>query len=139
MRGAHRGRLVVSEARRQRHGQAGVTRDERGPATVFGEAADMVTRPMSRHVGTDRGHNAGKIHTELWCIPVDTGVPAEGVEDIGEVEAGCGHRDLDLSRPRRNAFERGQFHRFQVTGRADLPAHAVVRVVHHGGSPLLGA
>ena len=29
MRGGHRRRLFVGEARRQRHGQAGVTRDER--------------------------------------------------------------------------------------------------------------
>src|SRR5215213_1761600 len=139
MRGTHRGCLVVSETWRQRHGQAGVTRDKRCPATVFGEAADMVTHLMSCHVGTDRGHNAGEIHTELWCIPLDTGVPAEGVEDIGEVETGCGYRDLNLSGPRWNTAERGQFHRFQVTGRADLPAHALVRVGHHGGPAFLRA
>ena len=34
VRGGHRGRLLVGQARRQRDGQAGVARDERSPAAV---------------------------------------------------------------------------------------------------------
>ena len=72
-------------------------------------------------------------------LPVEARVPAERDEDIGEVDAGRGDRDLDLSRSRRNPVERDEFHRLQVTGRADLQAHTVVLVVDDGGSPLLGA
>ena len=58
------------------------------------------------------------------CCPSKAGVAAERDQHIGEVDAGCADRDLDLPRPRRNAVESGQFHCFQVTGRADLQAHA---------------
>jgi hypothetical protein len=136
--GAHGGRLTVGKAWRQRYGKAGVTRHVRCPATVHGIAADTVAHPMSRHVGTDRGDDPGEIHTELRRIAVDAGVATGGVEHVGEIEAGRRYRDLDFPAYRRHAVERGQFHRLQITGRADLPTHAITRMIRHGGSPLLG-
>ena len=117
---------VVGQARWQRDGDAGVTGDERAPTAVGGKAADMVTDLVVGDVRPDRGHHTREIGTQLRQTPVEAGVLAEGDEDIGEVDAGRGDRDLDLSWPRRNAFERNEFHRLQVTGRADLQAHTVV-------------
>ena len=44
--------------------------------------------------------------------PVEAGVPAEGDQDVGEVDAGRADRDLDLSRTRRNPVERDEFQSF---------------------------
>ena len=99
MRGRHRGRLVVGQAGGQRDGEAGVTGDERGPTAVSGKAADTVTDPVVGDIRADRGDHAGEIHTQLWQAPVDAGESAHGDEDIGEVDAGCGDRDLDLPGP----------------------------------------
>ena len=139
VRGGHRGRLVVGQARRQRRGQAGVTGDERGPATVGGHAADVVTDLVVGDVGPDRGHHAGEIDAQLRRCPVEAGVPAERDQDVGEVDAGRGDRDLDLSGPggtRSNAAN-------SIVSRS--PGVRICRrmpscgVVHDGGSPLLGA
>ena len=84
---------------------------------------------VSRHARPDRGDHAGEVRAQLRQAPVEARVAAEGDQDVGEVDARRGHRDLDLARPRRDPVERNEFQRFQVTGRADLQAHAVVLVV----------
>ncbi len=139
VRGGHRGRLLVGQAGRQRDGQVGVAGDERAPAAVGGQAADMVADLVVGHVRSDRGHHTGEVGAQLRQPPLEGGVAAERDQHVGEVDAGCADRDLDLSRPRRNPVERNEFHRLQVAGRADLQAHPVVLVVDDGGSPLVGA
>jgi hypothetical protein len=64
----------------------------------------MVTDLVSCHVGSHRGDDSGEIHTELWRDPVDSGVSTERDQGIGEVDAGRGDRDLNLSRFRRNPY-----------------------------------
>ena len=68
-----------------------------------------------------------------WRCPSIARVAAERDQHVGEVDAGRGDRDLDLSRSRRNPLEGDQFQRLQVTGRADLQTHAVALVVDDGG------
>ena len=56
---------VVGQAGRQRDGQVGVAGDERAPAAVGGQAADMVADLVVGHVRPDRGHHAGEIGAQL--------------------------------------------------------------------------
>ena len=137
--GRHRGRLVIRQPGGRRDDKLGVAGDEGAPASVGGQAGDAVTDPMISDVGSDSGHHAGEICTELGPLPVEARVSAERDENIGEVDTGCSDHDFDLSGPRRNPFERNEFHRLHVTGCADLHAHSVVPVVYDGGSSLLGA
>ncbi len=76
-----------------------------------GHAADMVTDLVVGDVRPDRGHHAGEVGAQLRQLPVEARVAAERDEDVGEVDAGRGDRDLDLSRSRRNPVERDEFHR----------------------------
>ena len=54
----------VSPAR-QGDGQAGVAGDERAPAAVGGEAADMVADLVVGDVRPDRGDHAGEVDAQL--------------------------------------------------------------------------
>ena len=109
------------------------------PAAVGGEAADTVADLVIGDVRPDRGHHADEIDAQLRQAAVEAGVSAERDQHVGEVDAGRGDRDLDLSGPGRNTVERDEFHRLQVTGGADLQPHAVAFVVDDGGVPLVGA
>ena len=136
--GGHGGRLPVGKPGRQGDGQACLASDEGAPATVGGQAADMIAHLVVGHVGSDGGHHPGEIGPELRQPPLEGGVAAERDQHVGEVNAGRADRDLDLSRPRRNSVAGNQFQRLQITGRADLQAHPVALVVHHGGTSLVG-
>ena len=79
------------------------------------EAADTVTDLMVGDTVPDRGHHADEIHTQLRQASLEAGESAERDENISEVDAGHGDRDLDLSWPGRNAVERGEFQCLQIT------------------------
>ena len=78
---------------------ARVARDERAPAPVGGHAADVIADPVAGDVRPDRGHHAGEVDAQLLPVSLEGRVPAEGDEDVREVDAGRGHRDLDLPGP----------------------------------------
>ena len=122
MRGTHCDRLMVGQAGGQRDGQPGVARDKRGPTAVSGKAADTIADVVVAHVRPDRRDDAGEIHTQLWLLSVNAGGAARRDKHIGEVDAGCAYRDLDLPRPRLNALKCGQFHCVQVPGRSNSQA-----------------
>ena len=94
---------------------------------------------MLGDVRPDRGHHACEIHTQLREPPLEARVPAERDEDIGEVDAGRGDRDLDLSRPRRNPVEGGELQAFPGHQECGSPGAYRRAVVDGGGSPLVGA
>ena len=103
------------------------------------QTADMIAHLVVGHVWSDRGHHPGEIGAQLRQPPLEGGVTAERDQHVGEVDAGRADRDLDLPRPRRNPVAGNKFHRFQITGCADLQTHPVALMVGHGGLPLLGA
>ena len=139
VRGGHRSGLAVGQARRKLRGQLGVTDDKRAPTAVGGQAPDMVTDLVIGDIRPDCRHHASEIGTQLRQPALEAGVFAKRDQDVGEVDAGCGDRNLDLSRPGRNPVERNEFHRLQVTRRADLQPHVVAFVIHDGGLPLVVA
>ena len=72
-------------------------------------------------------------------MPVDAGEPAHRVKHVGEVDAGCADRYLDLLVPAA-AVERGEFEGFEITRCADLPdAYRRCSWSHGGGSALVGS
>ena len=138
VRGGHRRGLGVGQARRQRGGQAGVAGDKGAPTAIGRHAADVLTDLMFGDIGSDGRHHAGEIGTQPRQQPVEGRIAPEGDQDVGEVDAGRADRDLDLPGTRRNSLGGSQFHGLQVTGRPDLQALSVVRVVQHGGVALFG-
>ena len=99
----------------------------------------MVTDTVLSDPRPDRGHDTGEISAQPRQVPFEARVAPERDEDVGEVDAGCGDRDLDRSRSWRNPVERNEFHGLQVTRSADLHAHTVVLVFDDGRSPFARA
>ncbi len=118
--GGHCRGLGVGQPLGQSGGQAGVAGDERGPAAVGRHAADPVTDLEFADPGPDRAHHPSEIGAQLRLSPVEGLVAAEGDQHVGEVDAGRGDGDLDLSRARRDPVERGELQGLQVTGSTDL-------------------
>ena len=98
----------------------------------------MIAHPVRTHVRPDRSDHTGKVDAQLRLAGVAR-VPTHRHQHIGEVQAGCGDRNLDLTRPGCRPGERGQFHGLQLAGRADLQPHAFAGVVDDGGVALLGS
>ena len=116
-RGGHRGRLDVGQPLRQRRGQVSVTGDEGAPAPIGRHAPDMIADFVVGDVGPDRGDDAGEVGAVLGQVSLEGGVATERDQDVGEVDARRGDRDLDLAR---GPAERGR--RQRVPWSAGHPA-----------------
>ena len=73
-----------------------------------------------------------------WQPALETRVPTERDEDVGEVQVGRRDRHLDLTRPGWDTGVGRQLGGLKVAGRADLQAHAVVLGLDDDGPSLVG-
>ena len=91
VRGGDRGRLGVGQTLGQGCGRAGIAGDERGPATVGGDAPDAVADLKVGDIWSDRGDDAGEIGARLR----KRSLPPLFRPSVGEVDAGRGDGDLE--------------------------------------------
>ena len=137
--GGDRGGLLDGQAGRQCRDQPCVTGDIRAPASACAETADFVADSVFGDSRPDGGDHTREIQAELGLLAVERRVSAEGGQHIGEVDAGGADGDFDLSGCRCGPLGCDQLQGLQITGVADLQAHAVGFGVGEGGPPLLGA
>ena len=134
--GRYRCCLVVAETGRQRDRNVHIAGEEGSPAAVRRHTADVIAHLVRAHVRSDRGDHTGEVDAQLR-LSVVARITTHSHQHVGEVKAGRGHRDLDLTRPGSGPLERCQFHGLKVTRCADLQSHAVLSVIDDGGVALL--
>ncbi len=137
-RSGDRGGVAPAQPGWQRCRQRGVAGEIGRPAASEGHPADTFADLKVSDVGSHRGHHSGEIQSELRLLSVEGWVAAESRQHVGEVDAGCPHRNLDLSGSGPNAGGLEAFDRLWIPWGAHVQAHTVAMVVDHCAHPLVG-
>src|SRR6185312_7096318 len=109
-------------------GQRGQMRAE----CAWTEGDHTLARRNGVDVGTDGGHDTHAFATDHRRIAVQAGVDAHGLDDVAEVESGCGDTDLDLIGLGCRPLDRMHGQCVQAAGLIDLQPYRAATVEVYG-------